>query len=365
MHFGLFNLMTQRDPKMPPRQIYAEMVEHVKLAEAIGFEIAWFAEHHFSNYCLCPSPLAMLAYMAAQTKRIKLAPGVIVAPLYEPVRLLEDIAVVDTLSDGRLVLGFGSGYQEYEFHKFGVDLKEGRNILLETLDLVERFLAGEPFGYHGKHIELTETYCRVRPLQKRVPIYIAGLLNDPETQRRIARHGYVPFFTTGWNTLAQTRQTRDKLAQFYAAEGGDPAKTPFALQQYIFVTDDRNEALQAAEGARYIRRVAASMRQRYGEVDGGFLKEIPASDEPPLEEIAQRLVIGSPALVAEKLIEEFEMLRPTHLSCFMAIAGLPQARILKSMERFGAEVMPRLVEHFGGLDRIGAPAPAPMALAGR
>ena len=165
MHFGLFNLMTQRDPKKSARQIYTEMVEQVQMVEQIGFEIAWFAEHHFSNYCLCPSPLSMVHYMAGITKRIKLGPAVIVAPLYEPVRMLEDIAVADNLSDGRLVLGFGSGYQEYEFHKFGVDLKEGRNIFLEKLDLVERFLAGEPFGYQGKLVKVTDTYCRVRPLR--------------------------------------------------------------------------------------------------------------------------------------------------------------------------------------------------------
>jgi len=358
MHFGLFSLMTQRDPNKAPRQIYTEMVEHVQLVEQIGFEIAWFAEHHFSNYCLCPSPLTMLTYMAAKTKRIKLAPGVIVAPLYEPIRMLEDIAVADNLSDGRLVLGFGSGYQEYEFHKFGVDLKEGRNIFLETLDLVERFLAGEPFGYQGKQVKVTDTYCRVRPLQKRIPIYIAGLLNDPETQRRIARSGYVPFFTTGWNSIEQIKQTHDKVVEYYAETGGDPAKTPFAMQRYMFVTDDKNEALQAAEGARYIRRIALSMRQRYGEVDGGFLKEIPAADEPALEEIAKRMIVGSPATIVEKLGREFEALRPTHVSCFMGIPGIPQARVLKSIERFGAEVMPQLARQFGGLDRIGAPEPA-------
>jgi len=300
--------------------------------------------------------------MAAKTERIKLAPGVIVAPLYDKIRMLEDIAVADNLSDGRLVLGFGSGYQEYEFHKFGVDLKQGRNIFLETLDLVERFLASEPFGYQGKHVTVTDTYSRVRPLQKNMPIYIAGLLNDPETQRRIARKGYVPFFTTGWSSIEQIKQSRDKLAEYYAEAGGDPAKTPFAMQQYIFVTDDRNEALQAAEGARYIRRVAASMRHRYGEVDGGFLKEIPASDEPPLEEIAERMIIGSPATIVDKLSKEFEALRPTHMSCFMSIPGIAQARTLKSMERFGAEVMPQLSRQLGPLDRIGAPEPSRASL---
>ncbi|MBL8669743.1 MAG: LLM class flavin-dependent oxidoreductase [Alphaproteobacteria bacterium] len=347
MHFGLFSLMTQRDPDKPARQIYAETVEQVRLAEQIGFEIAWFAEHHFSNYCLCPTPLAMVYFMAGQTKRIRLGPAVIVAPLYEPVRLLEDIAVADTLSDGRLVLGFGTGYQEYEFHKFGVNLADSRAITLEVLDAVERFLAGGPFGHAGKHVQIPETYCRVRPMQARPDIYVAGLANDPATQRMSAERGYVPFFTTGWQTLDEIAGTRAKVAAAYAETGRNPTQMPYAFQQYVFVTDDRQEALQAAEGARYIRRIATSMRQRYGEVDGGFLKEIPAPDEPPLEEIAERMVIGDPERCAQKLIKEIERLGPTHISAFMAIPGIPQKRVLRSMERFGSFVLPRLEKHFG------------------
>ena len=79
MHFGLFCLMTQRQRGKPPAEIYRETVEHVQMAEKIGFEIAWFAEHHFSNYCLCPSPLTMTSYMAGRTSTIKLGPAVIVA----------------------------------------------------------------------------------------------------------------------------------------------------------------------------------------------------------------------------------------------------------------------------------------------
>lgn len=357
MHFGLFSLMAQREKTKPARQIYAETVEHVKLAEQLGFEIAWFAEHHFSNYCLCPSPLTMATYLAPQTSRIKLGPAVIVAPLYEPVRMLEDIAVADVVSDGRLVLGFGSGYQEYEFQKFGVDLKNSRAIFLETLDLIERYLAGEPLAFEGQHIRIPETYFRVRPLQKRPDLYVAGLMNDPVTQKRIATSGYVPFFTTGWNTLDMIKETRDKVAATYAETGGSADATPFAFQQYIFITDDKKEALQAADGARYIRRVAMSMRGKYGELEGSFLKEIPVPDEPPIEEIVKRMIIGSPADCAEKLAREFAALKPTHVSCFMAIPGMSQKQVLRSMERFAGEVLPLVEKQLGPLSKIGAPVP--------
>lgn len=355
MHFGLFNLMTQRNREQSPRQLYAEMTEHVKLAEQIGFEIAWLAEHHFSNYCLCPSPLAMANYLAPQTKKIRLGPAVIVAPLYQPLRMLEDLAVLDNLSDGRLVIGLGSGYQQYEFHKFGVDLKMSRDIFLESLDVVERHLASDPLQYQGKHIHIPETYFSVRPVQRKPDIYIAGLAADPVTQERIARNGYTPFFTTGWSTLAQLKENRDRVAAIHTkVRGGNASPVPFAIQQYIFITEHRDEAIQAADGARYIRRIAMSMRNNVAKLEGAFLQEQPAAGEPPIEQLIDLMMIGDAETVAEKLIREFEVLRPTHLSCFMALPGIPQARILRSMERFGAEVMPRIAKHFGGLDRIGA-----------
>jgi alkanesulfonate monooxygenase SsuD/methylene tetrahydromethanopterin reductase-like flavin-dependent oxidoreductase (luciferase family) len=123
MHFGQFNLMGYRTPGAKAHELYDSAVEQVRAAEANGFEIAWFAEHHFSNYCVCPSPLMMLARLAGESKRIKLGSAVVVTPLYQPVRLISEIGMVDALTHGRLVLGVGSGYQPYEFERFGEDLQ--------------------------------------------------------------------------------------------------------------------------------------------------------------------------------------------------------------------------------------------------
>lgn len=357
MDFGLFCSMTRRDRAKTPREIYAETAEQVRLAERAGFGTAWFAEHHFSSYCLCPSPLTMTAYMAGQTSRIRLGTAVIVAPLYEPVRLLEDIGLADQLSGGRLVLGFGTGYQAYEFHKFGVDVTQGRDRLLEVLDLLEAYAAGDPLSFEATRVTLPETHFSVRTLQARPTIYLAGMAGDLEAQRRAAARGYVPFFITGWSSLEAVGRVRDQLCQTHAAAGGDPARMPFALQRYVFVTEDRDEALRAADGARYMRRGATAMRQGHGELDGAFLKEIPAPDEPPLAQIVAQAPIGDAETVAERLARDIEAFRPSHISCFMALPGVSQDRILRSLERFGGEVLPLLERRFGDLGRIGVPAP--------
>jgi len=358
MHFGLFCLNSQRDKAKSAGEIYRETAEHVRMAEQAGFEIAWFAEHHFSNYCLCPSPMTMTTWMAGQTSRIRLGPAVIVAPLYEPIRLAEDIGVADQISGGRLVLGFGTGYQAYEFHKFGRDLKDARAALLELLDFIDVYLQGEPVVFDGNRIKLPETYFSVRPLQQRPAIYIAGASGDPETQRRVVERGYVPFVTTGWNTTESVLKGRKALETTYAAAGGG-SDMPFAIQRYVCVTDDHEVALKAADGARYVRRIASSMRGNYGQLDGSFFRELPAEDEPDLEEIARRLPIGDPETVAERLAQDIERLSPEHISCFMGIAGLSQAETLSSIERFGSEVIPLLERRFGDLSRLGKPARTP------
>jgi alkanesulfonate monooxygenase SsuD/methylene tetrahydromethanopterin reductase-like flavin-dependent oxidoreductase (luciferase family) len=353
LHFGLFNLMTQRDASKAPREIYNEAVEQVRLADELDYEIAWFAEHHFSNYCLCPSPLTMATHMAAHTQRIKLGPAVIVAPLYEPVRMLEDISVLDVLSDGRAVVGFGSGYQRYEFEKFGVELAKGRDLFLETLDIYQKFIDNEALEHSGERYRIPETHFRVRPLQQRPQVYVAGLGGDPVTQRLIHERGYIPFFTTGWNTVAQMSEVREKVTRAHVEAGGDEASAPYACQMYVHVTDSKEEALKACEGARYIRRVAMAMRHEYGELDGSFLRETPAQDEPELTTMLERMVIGDVETCAQRLSEICRALRPNHISLFMQIPGIAHRSIMDSIRRFSTEVRPLLERELGPVAAFG------------
>jgi hypothetical protein len=154
MHLGYFGLMGYRQRGKPPHEVFREHIEQVVHADRLGFDIAWFAEHHFSNYCICPSPLIMAARCAGVTKRILLGPAVVVTPLYDPARLLAEIGMVDCLSDGRLVLGMGSGYQPYEFERFGKDIAQARPMLGEFLDMLHRAFDNETFTYEGQHYRL-------------------------------------------------------------------------------------------------------------------------------------------------------------------------------------------------------------------
>src|SRR5436305_14951280 len=105
MEFGIFNLMGAREADKPAAQVFAEVAEQTRLADELGYHTAWFAEHHFSNYCLCASPLMMVAHCASITKKIRLGTAVLVLPLYNPAPLAAEIATADARANGPLPLG--------------------------------------------------------------------------------------------------------------------------------------------------------------------------------------------------------------------------------------------------------------------
>ena len=164
------------------------MAEQTRLADQLGYKTAWFAEHHFSNYCLCASPLMMVAHCAAITEKIRLGTAVVVLPLYNPARLAAEIATADALSNGRLDLGIGAGYQPYEFERFGVDIAANLEMTEELCQILDLAFSRDFFSYDGKHYRIPETHIPASPVQKPLPIYVAG--HTQAMFRAAARHGY-------------------------------------------------------------------------------------------------------------------------------------------------------------------------------
>jgi len=222
MDFGIFNIMQQRDPAKSAKQVFNEAVEQTIEAERMGFSRFWYAEHHFSNYSLCPSPLMMAAHMAGSTKKIRLGTAVVVAPLYNPARLLAEIGMVDILSNGRLDLGIGMGYQQYEFDRFCSTLDNVREFTGEMLELIHMGLTQQVFEYNGKHIKFPRSSINCRPLQTPTPpMWYAGA--DPSHLAWIARHGHTLFTTGLLGGVSRMKKTRENFEQI-AAKEGKPAR---------------------------------------------------------------------------------------------------------------------------------------------
>lgn len=354
MKLGLFNLMTQRDASTTPRQIVEDTVGMVRLADEAGFDTAWFAEHHFSNYSICPTPAMMASYCAGITQHIRLGAAVHVLPLYNPVRLVQEIALLDVQSGGRAVIGIGSGYQKYEFDRYHQKLSDKTEVSCEIWDILEMGLTTGGIAYRGKHFDIPESPLSLRPLQSPMPqIFVTGL--EPTVVQRTARSGHIPFITAGWRGMSLLKEMHQHLSKQYHSVGIPPERMPLAVQQYVYVTKDKKEALDIADRARSIARIVTTMRAGDPVLSGHFIQAPPLPDEPPLETFLDNLVIGDAHYVAEKLVNEISILGITHLSCFMQIGTVDGNRARRSLSSFVTDAIPLMEKAFGiPLDRVNA-----------
>ena len=359
MRFGLFNLSPARRSEASVPAIIHGVRARVRLAEALGFDIAWFAEHHFANLSVSPSPLMAAAWCGAKTERIRVGPGVVVLPLYQPMRLVEEIAYADILTEGRLVLGVGSGSHHHEFRGFALDVGTAHARCEEAMDLLEMAVVQGEVAYAGKHFQVPPTTLSLRPIQRpSPPIYVAGLAKDAGVTRRIAERGYTPFASAQWLPTQAVVATRKLYEAGYAAAGHDPATMPYAIQRLVFLTDSKREALAVAEQARYTYRVVTALKAGTGRFDGCFVDEAPQAGEQTVEEILANAMIGDAERVAAMLAQDIEQVRPSHISLFMQFGDLSSARVLRSLETFGRTVVPLLERRFGPLEDL-----SPAALA--
>ncbi|RUZ71533.1 LLM class flavin-dependent oxidoreductase [Mesorhizobium sp. M7A.F.Ca.US.006.01.1.1] len=346
MDFGIFNIMQQRDGSRSAKLIYDEAVEQTIVAEQLGFAKAWYAEHHFSNYSLCPSPLMMAAHMAGRTKTIRLGTAVIVAPLYTPARLLAEIGMVDTLSNGRLELGIGTGYQGYEFDRFGVDLAASQEMTGEILDLIELGTTRQAFEYEGRHFSQPRSSVAVKPIQKPLPIWYAG--GNPDHLRMVARNDHTLFISGVLGGLSRMVKAREKLEEAAGAEGKDPRNVKVAVARLAFVTKWRKDAEHYLDCARYQQRLAVSLKNRREKVEDDYLiGEQPYDEELGLDRIAANLPVGDVETCVANMVRMIRAMKPVHIMIQTQVGDMDNRKSLESMELWMTEVVPGIMKELG------------------
>jgi len=339
MDIALFNLMSQNRADETPAEILGMTVEMVRLAEQLGFDGAWFAEHHFTSHSVCPSPLMMTAHCAAVTRRLRLGPAVVVLPLHHPLRVVQELGMLQALTGGRIQLGLGTGHQPHEFRTYGIPMAERSAILEEGWDIIERGLTTGRVGYDGHHYTIPDAPIAAFPGQM-PPLFLAG--GEPKLLQRTARAGGSLFISQGHRRAAAALPMRDKILAALRAGGLADSALKLAIQRYVFVTDDPAEKRQAAEGMLRFIRTTLSLRDQDPPRDGAFMRSIPFEGEPSIEWLLENAPIGSAGQVTERLVEDFQLLSPSHWSLYMGFTGLPAPRVLASLERFGKEVLPVL-----------------------
>jgi alkanesulfonate monooxygenase SsuD/methylene tetrahydromethanopterin reductase-like flavin-dependent oxidoreductase (luciferase family) len=355
MEFGVFLLAQQRGYHQTSQQVIQNSIEQTVVAEQAGFNTAWYAEHHFNNYSLSPSPLMMIAHVAARTQRIRLGSAVCILPLYHPARFLAEVGFVDTVSGGRLELGIGSGYQEFEFERFGVKIEDSGAIYNEFLDILPRGLTQKIFGYDGKFLQMPPSSIAVRCVQDPMPpLWITS--GNPVTLGRGVREGHNLFVTAllnGSDAIAGLRSRLEKVAQDNDADLDADVK--FGFLRCAFASDKPSEIDAYLDNARFQRRISESLKYRRAQSDDGYMvKEVPSATDPTMEELRRNLPVGSVNQVIDKMLEEISILRPKHIALQTQLGDCDQKTMLRQIELWGEKIIPAIRKEVEAMDAVAA-----------
>jgi alkanesulfonate monooxygenase SsuD/methylene tetrahydromethanopterin reductase-like flavin-dependent oxidoreductase (luciferase family) len=336
----LFNTDYRAAVHGPPDRYYAQLLEQIELAEELGYDGAWFGEHHYSGYSF-GSPPVMLTAAAARTRRIRLGTGVSLLPLHHPLRLAEEYAMVDVLSGGRLEYGTGRGFLSLAYDVFGVDQTQGPARFREAAELIVRaWTADGPFSFQGEFWKVEDYEFFPRPIQSpHPPIYVAGVLT-PESHVFAGTHGFhlatACFAPDREGVRKGVLRYRDALR----AAGHDPATRDVAGVFQMYCGESDAEALRTSGDCilAYLRFFSALGRRTsrardtrsdaYGEIS------IDTLDRERL------ILVGAPDKLIELVRWAQEFYGLNYFLLEVGQGGLPHADVVRSLERFAREVMP-------------------------
>lgn len=311
---------------------YAQIVDHAILAESVGIDSIWLSEHHGADDGYLPSLLPVAAAILARTERLIVGTGVLLAPFQHPLRLAEDVAVLEQLYGSRLVLGLGAGWRSSEFRAFGIPLRRRGAALEDTVEILRRAWTGESFSYEGRYHQVDR--ARVRPVPVTPggpPIWLGG--TGPRALERAGRlgDGYVGGPFPGAVELferAASAAPVDRRSEF-----------SFGHLRAGFIAADPEEAWQVARpGMRYTRSVHAqwALEEQGGEPDAVVVTD---------EEIRAYNFLGSPSQAVDELAPLVDHL-PGRDDCHVVMRlhhpFAPPSSIDAAIDAYGQVVAPAL-----------------------
>jgi len=308
--------------------LYAEMFRQAEFADQAGFDSLWLTEHHFTEDGYMAAIMPVLAALAARTKRVSLGTYVLLAPFYHPLRLAEDAATIDMMSNGRLRLGIGLGYRGEEFDGFQISRKQRLGRTLETIEILKRAWTGESFSFDGKHFQFHDVRVLPRPVSKPYPELLWGGM-APAAIKRGAQLDLSFACNLGHREVALYRETLQQL-------GKDPAAYSIVTSRIVYVADTAEQAWAEIEaGAMY---QAAYYAKWLADATSGAQRWI----QPVPEKVRRTCVLGSPDEVRQQLSEIIAYNPMTEMIVTMQLPGLDPAKAMRSLERFAGEVLPAL-----------------------
>lgn len=327
MRFG-YGLITCQRPPDDPRtdaDLYREVIERCVAAERAGFDSVWVSEHHFVDDGYMPSLMVLAAAIAHATSRVEIGTGVLLAPLHDPLRIAEDAATLDLISNGRLILGLGAGWRPEEFDVFGVEQSERASRMRETVRVLRSAWSDGSFEHRGQTVSVTPKPARP------IPIWLGGFA--PGAIKRAGRiaDGFLGSSsgTSGIDAFVQA-----KHLALEARENSDDFT--FALHVPVYASDGDAWA-EVKPYYTYLRWKYADMAQARGST---------AAKSPPEMEDAQlrpTIVCGTPDEVASEVRRFRDALGDDiHFIFRSDFPGMPQEQQLQLIDTLGSRVIPKV-----------------------
>jgi alkanesulfonate monooxygenase SsuD/methylene tetrahydromethanopterin reductase-like flavin-dependent oxidoreductase (luciferase family) len=365
-----FSIFTTLPPSgRTPDKVLKDFREQVILAEEMGYHAVWIGEHHFQPYGGgdLPNPILIGADIAARTSRIRIGQMANIAVWWHPIRLAEDIAILDNLTEGRVEAGFGRGIRRYEgpqFHSNADPAKEeNRQLFIETVEIIKKIWSQEFFSHEGDNYAFPHPDTRfTHPMMPEDPQWQAGdqvirlrvtpkpfqkphppLWATVSTDRSVTMAAELGLKACYWQPPIQRIRERSKVyAQARSLKEGRQFRfgEDQAVMRGTYIADSMEHARRDAEEA-VMSAFAFNQSMRGMQVFLNPGEEVNADTKLDWDFLEPRsLLVGSPAHVVERLHEHREVCNPDELLIGYAHNGLDQKKTLRNLERFATEVMP-------------------------
>jgi alkanesulfonate monooxygenase SsuD/methylene tetrahydromethanopterin reductase-like flavin-dependent oxidoreductase (luciferase family) len=324
--FGIFDHVDRGDE--PLAALFEQRLRLAEAADAAGFRTYHVAEHHATRLGMAPSPGIFLAAVAQRTRRLRFGPLVYLLPLYTPLRLIEEICMLDQLSGGRFELGVGRGIVPYELAYCGINFLDAQEMYEEGLAVVLAGLRGGALTHHGRHYTYRGVPMELEPVQKPHPPLWQGVVR-PDGAAEAARRGVNIVSTLGNTALARVAQS------YREAAGARAGALLVGAQRHVLVADTDAEAMKLARPA-YLRwyESLTSLWRSFNSIPMRFSETLERAID---NDVA---IVGSPATVRAEVARHVAASGCNYFVGRFMYGNLPHDAAARSMELFAREVMP-------------------------
>jgi len=354
MQVGMGLIFQATDPKRTDRDVYSHELKLGDLAEPLGFDSIWGVEHHFTDYTMCPDVLQYLSYFAGRTTHVKLGSMVVVLPWHDPMRVAEQISVLDHQSNGRFIFGMGRGLGRVEFEGFGVDQNTARERFMESAQMLLEGLERGWCEFDGKIIKQARRDIRPRPFKSfKGRTYAAAV--SPESSEIMARLGVglliIP--QKPWDAVtAEMTNYRQIYRQVNHTEAPPPV-----LAGWVFCDHDAKKAEAMAREyiggywntvLKHYELVGDHLTRTKGYENYGAMQKMltaPGGRDAMVDFFLGLQIYGTPDQCFERIIDFSGRLGAETFTGVFSYAGMPYDMAEQNLRLFASDVVPRLKAH--------------------